>query len=244
MRMADKATIGAFDTIAKLKHAAEALQESLPEAPSILLRLKADASAQASTPWPVQEIYTGGAKFSLSTWWKRVETTRCIDAAAEVCGNVLLRFSIGFDLDATASSDPNATAYHKVTSVISAQINAVMGNGDPATPNELVNQCAAAIMEPQVLAGILRISSVHVSLGRNGTSSKHTVSAKRSSQGGEAIIALGSNLGDRVANIEAACKLLNDDPDLQLRNTSPLYETRPMYYEDQETFVNGVCSVS
>lgn len=59
-----------------------------------------------------------------------------------------------------------------------------------------------------------------------------------------AIIALGSNLGHRVDSIEAACNLISGDPDLRVISTSPLYETRPMYYDDQGRFVNGVCKVS
>lgn len=59
-----------------------------------------------------------------------------------------------------------------------------------------------------------------------------------------AIIALGSNLGHRVDSIEAACNLISGDPDLRIISTSPLYETRPMYYDDQGRFVNGVCKVS
>ena len=70
-----------------------------------------------------------------------------------------------------------------------------------------------------------------------------------------AAIALGSNLGDRFANIEAALRLL-DEPQLILApkeqwastslavvNTSFLYETEPMYVTDQPSFLNCACIV-
>jgi dihydroneopterin aldolase/2-amino-4-hydroxy-6-hydroxymethyldihydropteridine diphosphokinase/dihydropteroate synthase len=70
-----------------------------------------------------------------------------------------------------------------------------------------------------------------------------------------AAIALGSNLGDRFANIEAALRLL-DEPQLILApkeqwastslavvNTSFLYETAPMYVTDQPSFLNCACIV-
>lgn len=60
--------------------------------------------------------------------------------------------------------------------------------------------------------------------------------------GTHAYIALGSNLGDRVANIERACQELDRDG-LTVTRTSALYETEPMYYADQDRFVNGVCEI-
>lgn len=70
-----------------------------------------------------------------------------------------------------------------------------------------------------------------------------------------AAIALGSNLGDRFANIEAALRLL-DQPELipapkkqgtstslAVVNTSFLYVTAPMYVTDQPSFLNCACIV-
>lgn len=58
-----------------------------------------------------------------------------------------------------------------------------------------------------------------------------------------AYIALGSNVGDRVEMIEQACDALNQDPDMVVKRTSCLYETEPMYVEDQARFLNGACEV-
>lgn len=58
------------------------------------------------------------------------------------------------------------------------------------------------------------------------------------------LIALGSNVGDRLACIEEACRALDAEPDIRIVQTSSLYETKAMYVEDQAPFLNGVCEVS
>ncbi|KAK7418517.1 trifunctional dihydropteroate synthetase [Neonectria punicea] len=57
-----------------------------------------------------------------------------------------------------------------------------------------------------------------------------------------AYIALGSNLGERVAEIERACNEM-DRRGIKVRRTSSLWETEPMYVKDQDRFVNGACEV-
>lgn len=66
-------------------------------------------------------------------------------------------------------------------------------------------------------------------------------------------IALGSNLGDRFANIETALCLI-EQPNQLLANvaadavsvvdTSFMYETAPMYVTNQPRFANCACLVS
>jgi dihydroneopterin aldolase / 2-amino-4-hydroxy-6-hydroxymethyldihydropteridine diphosphokinase / dihydropteroate synthase len=68
-------------------------------------------------------------------------------------------------------------------------------------------------------------------------------------------IALGSNLGDRFANIELALRLLEtpqvfldgedigEFAELAVVDTSFLYETAPMYVTRQPEFVNCACMV-
>lgn len=70
-----------------------------------------------------------------------------------------------------------------------------------------------------------------------------------------AFIAVGSNLGDRHANIESALELLCDsnwqqhdsknhsDAIVRLVQTSYLHETEPMYVTNQPNFLNGVVEV-
>ncbi|KAL8955475.1 MAG: hypothetical protein Q9193_006695, partial [Seirophora villosa] len=55
-----------------------------------------------------------------------------------------------------------------------------------------------------------------------------------------ALVALGSNLGDRVGMIEQACTEMKLRG-LKVLRTSSLYESEPMYMTDQPSFLNGVC---
>ncbi|KIK93006.1 hypothetical protein PAXRUDRAFT_542909 [Paxillus rubicundulus Ve08.2h10] len=67
-------------------------------------------------------------------------------------------------------------------------------------------------------------------------------------------IALGSNLGDRFANIETALRLLEvpktllddlaEDAQVSVVDTSFMYETAPMYVVDQPRFANCACIIS
>ncbi|KAI4728675.1 folic acid synthesis protein [Aureobasidium sp. EXF-10728] len=59
----------------------------------------------------------------------------------------------------------------------------------------------------------------------------------------KAYIALGSNVGNRLDMIEKACLALDQDPDIKITRTSSLYETEPMYVEDQARFLNGACEI-
>ena len=57
-----------------------------------------------------------------------------------------------------------------------------------------------------------------------------------------AYIALGSNVGDRLSMIDSACDEMRSRG-ITVRRTSHLYETKPMYVEDQQFFINGACEV-
>jgi 2-amino-4-hydroxy-6-hydroxymethyldihydropteridine diphosphokinase / dihydropteroate synthase len=79
-------------------------------------------------------------------------------------------------------------------------------------------------------------------LVRTHTSQMHK--AWRAPMAHRAFIALGSNLGDRVAMIEKACNEMEASGVIHILRTSSLWETRAMYVLDQDNFVNGVCEVS
>ncbi|KAF8439778.1 Dihydropteroate synthase-like protein [Boletus edulis BED1] len=76
----------------------------------------------------------------------------------------------------------------------------------------------------------------------SGSSSSHSVA-----------LALGSNLGDRFANIETALRLLEvptsllsdlpEDAQVSVVDTSFMYETAPMYVTDQPLFANCACMI-
>ncbi len=68
------------------------------------------------------------------------------------------------------------------------------------------------------------------------------VNGLNSPTGQEVYIAIGSNLGNRLQNIESACDKMTEK-DIIVVRTSALYETRPMYLEDQDLFLNCVCQV-
>ena len=57
-----------------------------------------------------------------------------------------------------------------------------------------------------------------------------------------AYLALGSNVGNRIKMIESAIQEMTNRG-LPVIRTSALYETKPMYLEDQEAFINGACEV-
>ena len=92
-----------------------------------------------------------------------------------------------------------------------------------------------AAPEPDSSPGLLteETEGVHTNMQAEATQSK-----------GNVFIALGSNVGDRLTNIEEACQRMNAEPGIQILKTSALYETEPMYVENQESFLNGVCEVS
>lgn len=52
-------------------------------------------------------------------------------------------------------------------------------------------------------------------------------------------LGLGSNLGDRKANLRHALELLSED--ITLERVSSIYDTDPWGYEDQPRFLNCVC---
>ena len=60
--------------------------------------------------------------------------------------------------------------------------------------------------------------------------------------GHRAFLALGSNLGNRVELIESAVREMSGRG-LTVSRTSALYETKPMYLENQASFINGACEV-
>ena len=55
-------------------------------------------------------------------------------------------------------------------------------------------------------------------------------------------IALGSNLGDRVGTIEKSLETLQHSG-IRIHDISGLYESDPMYVEEQPRFLNAVCKV-
>jgi 2-amino-4-hydroxy-6-hydroxymethyldihydropteridine diphosphokinase len=56
-----------------------------------------------------------------------------------------------------------------------------------------------------------------------------------------AVLAIGSNLGERLANLQGAVNAIADTPDVWVTGVSPVYETEPVDCPpDSRTFLNAV----
>ena len=55
-------------------------------------------------------------------------------------------------------------------------------------------------------------------------------------------MALGSNIGDRVGNIKSAIRML-ETSGCRVTGCGRMYESEPMYVEEQERFINSVIEV-
>jgi 2-amino-4-hydroxy-6-hydroxymethyldihydropteridine diphosphokinase len=53
-----------------------------------------------------------------------------------------------------------------------------------------------------------------------------------------AFLGLGSNLGDKVDNINLAIKMLSDSDKIRVKGVSSLYQTEPVGVEKQEDYLN------
>lgn len=51
-------------------------------------------------------------------------------------------------------------------------------------------------------------------------------------------LSLGTNIGDREANLKLAVKLLTDMPSMNVRDVSSIYETAPVGFLNQAAFLN------
>ncbi|MCC7250337.1 2-amino-4-hydroxy-6-hydroxymethyldihydropteridine diphosphokinase [Hyphomicrobium sp.] len=60
----------------------------------------------------------------------------------------------------------------------------------------------------------------------------------------DALIGLGSNIGDKAANIRRAIGLLTEQGDIRLMRASRLYRTAPWGVTDQDWFVNACIAVA
>ncbi|SCU96793.1 LADA_0H02784g1_1 [Lachancea dasiensis] len=58
-----------------------------------------------------------------------------------------------------------------------------------------------------------------------------------------AFLAFGSNVGDRLSNIQYAIDLLAAHPEVEVRQVSSIFESEPMYFQDQRLFLNGCIEV-
>lgn len=76
----------------------------------------------------------------------------------------------------------------------------------------------------------------------DGVTGMDSIGTSKSSGDLRVFIALGSNIGDRIGHIKTAVKVLQAEGCV-LQDCSRLYESEPMYVEDQDRFINGVIEV-
>lgn len=56
-------------------------------------------------------------------------------------------------------------------------------------------------------------------------------------------IGIGSNIGNKVDNCQRGIEAVGAVEGCRVVSLSPLYETEPVYFEDQDWFINGVAEV-
>lgn len=169
-------------------------------------------------------------------------------------GPISLSVVLRADSACQTSAGMLAQAKH-LSEIVRGIIRPVLTGSVMSCLDDFVGQCSRAILRNEApLAGLLCVSLVEVQ------ARKLMTKGKRQSQGRAAraiasapgavvhprlkkYIAIGSNVGDRIEALESACQILNQDVDIHIAETSPLYETEPMYVEDQDRFLNGVCEV-
>lgn len=60
-----------------------------------------------------------------------------------------------------------------------------------------------------------------------------------STENNTAYVSFGSNVGDMLANIGSALELLSSTPQVKVTAVSSLFQSEPMYFKDQNPFLNG-----
>ena len=68
-------------------------------------------------------------------------------------------------------------------------------------------------------------------------------SSERGLKMSEAVIALGSNLGNRIENINAAVRAIAKLPDVRIIKASCVYETEPVDCEEDDMYLNAAILV-
>lgn len=98
-----------------------------------------------------------------------------------------------------------------------------------ATPSISITRTSASASSSNALAGPSRFGREQTGEGKSDRE--------------RIFIALGSNMGDRVDNIRRAVREL-EGQGVKVIRTGRMYESEPMYVEDQARFVNSVIEVS
>ncbi|KAL5639783.1 hypothetical protein ACGC1H_006382 [Rhizoctonia solani] len=150
----------------------------------------------------------------------------------------------GFDfrnLVAQVSDFTLASSYQTVESLAAAIAQVVLQAG------QHIDEITVRVGKPSALmmadTAAVQITRNLSDFGLSGPALGHALEYTLPEGQHVAILALGSNMGDRFVNIERGLRALEKEG-IKIVDTSYLYETKAMYHEDQASFVNGVCAIS
>ena len=239
--------------LAWISESVTAISGMLPRFPHVKLGRRLDENAHIGAATFGREkpgLPFSSTKTTLNvhvSFWN-ARTTELVEGAPERLDiSVFIRGRLAEQIDET-----NATSrFSDAAALIRNAVRPVCQGWGSMTMQELRQRCLEAV--PQLkrqIAGALEASDFEVQARRCGpseTSKKKpwfTCSRPFLTTIRKAYIALGSNVGDRFAAIEHACRAIDQYPDMRILRTSSLYETEPMYVEDQDRFLNGACLVS
>ncbi|KAK3678339.1 trifunctional dihydropteroate synthetase [Recurvomyces mirabilis] len=259
---------GATGSIQDLVSITTSVRSALSDRPSttLVFALKKDHVSRS------QHTFKGQfrARINVDDFDERTTTTvqitlPIITGLAWGIGSLSRVCSVRLTLRSTFESD----MYQFTDDVAAAQVSPTMGSLADAlrplmasydinsSPSKLASTIASHVREEAALLWLqMPPTAIEVTLMSRSLDGKPifgqchsrpsvdtTPSLVTTNQESTAIIALGSNVGDRLEAIERACSAIDDGPDMRIVRTSNLYESEPMYVEDQARFLNGVCQV-
>ncbi|CAK4030815.1 folic acid synthesis [Lecanosticta acicola] len=154
--------------------------------------------------------------------------------------------------DGRASQESALSRLDRICELLEPHLADMFRASKSLTLQEAAHECCRIVANlPQPIDGTLQPKMVKAKLDLQAPDDNNAATSATSShnvsQGASkdvVFVALGSNIGDRCGVLESACKMIDASADMQILRTSPLYETEPMYVEEQESFLNGVCMIS
>ena len=149
--------------------------------------------------------------------------------------------ALDVDLAAAAASDAVEDTVHY--GVLAREVLDVV-EGEPVDLIEtLAERIAAVCRVPPLVAGVeVVVHKPHAPVGVPFTDvSVRVVRSARRTQ--RAVLALGTNLGDRSATLQGAVRALAAQPQLRVVDVSAVYETDPVGGPEQPPYLNAVALV-